>query len=558
MRRLVLLTALTLILTLAPMPTAQPSAQPSAQARPATREAAGPAFVATRCPDLFPAKRDVDCGYVRVPEDRSKAHGRTIKVAAAVVHAKSDDPAPDPIVFLDGGPSFGAIAPFALHDYFFDWPSARDHDIVLVDTRGTGFSTPLLACPEVDKADPQSFYAPPTLNSQAPRIFGRALDACWRRLVREGVDPRAYTTAESAADLEALRRALGIKQWNVFGVSADGVLAATYARLYPDHIRTLVFDSSMAPQAEWGPDFDRGMFRLMEKIFAGCRANKACRSTYPHIRRRFFHQVRRLQAHPVLIRFPDFKPHPVSLEIDGVGFFADAMGGIYPGDLYGTPSLLLDPLEYIWRVSHGQIRDIYREWFGEGPVTNPHTNDFLAQGKTMSYACHDLVNFLTTRDLRQAARDLPAFAPRYLDPDYDLGLGFISIVSPAGCRHWPVGRAGASQHEPVVSDIPALLLTGEYDTGIVPYVVRHLRRGLTQHYFYEFPASGHLQLAVYNNGHACAREITATFLTDPTVAPDSTCLADLPAADFTPSTPGGHGTWSPGRPARTAPWADRG
>ena len=89
-----------------------------------------------------------------------------------------------------------------------------------------------------------------------------------------------------------------MSRWDVFAVSADGVLGATYARLFPDHIRSLVFDSSMSPQAEWGPDFDRGLYRLLEKIFRGCRANDACRAAYPHIKRRLYRQVRRLQSEP--------------------------------------------------------------------------------------------------------------------------------------------------------------------------------------------------------------------------------------------------------------------
>ena len=52
---------------------------------------------------------------------------------------------------------------------------------------------------------------------------------------------------------------------------------------------------------------------------------------------------------------PDFKPRPVTVQIDGVGFWADTVFSIYAGDA-ATPSHLLDPLDYIWRVSHGQIR----------------------------------------------------------------------------------------------------------------------------------------------------------------------------------------------------------
>src|SRR5438105_3013549 len=90
--------------------------------------AAAPAFHATACPDgVFDSALHVDCGYIRVPEKRSDPGGRTITVAAAIVRASAPHPASDPIVFLDGGPSFGAISSFATDAYFADAPYAADH-----------------------------------------------------------------------------------------------------------------------------------------------------------------------------------------------------------------------------------------------------------------------------------------------------------------------------------------------------------------------------------------------------------------------------------------------
>jgi hypothetical protein len=69
-------------------------------------------------PGIFPSSARVDCGFVAVPENRARPTGRKITVAAAVVHAPSSHPKRDPIVFLDGGPSFGAISSFAVDCYF--------------------------------------------------------------------------------------------------------------------------------------------------------------------------------------------------------------------------------------------------------------------------------------------------------------------------------------------------------------------------------------------------------------------------------------------------------
>jgi pimeloyl-ACP methyl ester carboxylesterase len=507
----------------------------SAQSGPSTTALQSrPEFVSTACPDdTFPPDRDVDCGYVVVPEDRSHPGGRQITVAAAVVRATATRPAADPIVFVQGGPSVGAIASFPLDFYLAGADFAENHDLVLVDTRGTGLSRPRLGCPEFDRAAVRAFYSGRSINSRALPIYTAAIRHCRDRLQDKGINLAAYSSAESAADLDALRRALGVGRWNVLADSADGVLGLTYLRLFPGHIRSLILDSAASPQMLWGLDYDRGLHQELESIFAGCRANDACRAAYPGIRQRFYEMVADLNAHPRVITLPRFTPHPVRLVLDGAGLYADAVSQIFPGDRDFAENIhpLLDMM---WAETHGELVPVYRDLLGTGPVTNDHTDDVVAQGKSMSYLCHDQVGFITAGDRRRAARDIPALAPRYLAPSYDLADGFVVPASPAGCRVWPVGVADPDQFQPVTSSVPTLVLSGEYDTGIPPYVVRQIPPTLSHSTYVEFPASAHLQLASYNPGSDCARAIASDFLDHPGRSPDISCVATLPPFDFTP------------------------
>lgn len=493
-----------------------------------------PGFVSMACPaDTFPPDRAVDCGYIVVPEDRSQPHGRQITVAAAVVHATVPHPAPDPIVFVEGGPSVGALRSFPLDFYFAGADFAADHDLVLVDTRGTGLSTPRLGCPEFDRASVRAFYSGDSVNSQVLPIYTAATRHCRNRLEASGIDLAAYNSAEGAADLDALRRALGVDNWNLLAVSADGVLGLTYLRLFPGHIRSVILDSAASTSMLWGLDYDRGLNQELEAIFAGCRANDACRAAYPGIRHRFYAMVDELNAHPRMITLPQFKPHPVRLILDGAGLYYDVVSQIFPGDR-DFPENIHGVLDMMWAETHGQLVSVYRGLLGTGPVTNDHTDDVVAQGKSMSYLCHDQIGFITQADLRRAARDIPALAPRYLSPDYDLADGFSVPFSPAGCRLWQVGDAEPQQFQPVTSSVPTLVLAGEYDTGIPPYVSRQIPANLSHSLYVEFPASAHLQLASYNPGSDCARTIASAFLERPFRTPDTSCVADLPAFDFTP------------------------
>ena len=265
-----------------------------------------------------------------------------------------------------------------------------------------------------------------------------------------GIDLAAYNTAESAADLDALRRALGYRQWNLFALSADGVLGLTYMRLFPGGIRSAVVDSGMSPQHLWGLDYYRGLNELLERVFAGCAANAACNAAYPNIRGVFFDLVHRLQAHPVAVPIPDFQPRPVTILVDGVVFYLDALFGIFPGD-EDFPDTIRPLLSEIWRSAHGELTQVYQERLGTGPETSD-ADSFLAEGKTMSYVCRDLVGFITRADLRQAARDLPGLAPMFLDPDFDIPgseshlTGGLSAVE--GGRRRPGATPAGAQLDP--------------------------------------------------------------------------------------------------------------
>jgi hypothetical protein len=57
----------------------------------------------------MPKGYTVECGMVTVPEDHANPDGPKIKLAVAIVHSTSPDPAPDPVLFIVGGPGGSAL-----------------------------------------------------------------------------------------------------------------------------------------------------------------------------------------------------------------------------------------------------------------------------------------------------------------------------------------------------------------------------------------------------------------------------------------------------------------
>ncbi|MBD3647191.1 MAG: hypothetical protein HUJ31_06990, partial [Pseudomonadales bacterium] len=93
-------------------------------------------------PSLAAFYADSLCGQVRVAEDPANPDGRQISLAVMVRPALSAESRPDPVVFLAGGPGQAAreVGPIV----FERFDELRvDHDLVLVDQRGTGDSNGL-------------------------------------------------------------------------------------------------------------------------------------------------------------------------------------------------------------------------------------------------------------------------------------------------------------------------------------------------------------------------------------------------------------------------------
>ena len=105
-------------------------------------------------------------------------------------------------------------------------------DVVLLDQRGTGLSTPIAPeqCP-VERTYPSD--RPIELEPYLDLVteLGRA---CARFWADHGVDLSAYHTLESVADLEALRTALGVDRIRLVAISYGTHLALAYLRHHPD------------------------------------------------------------------------------------------------------------------------------------------------------------------------------------------------------------------------------------------------------------------------------------------------------------------------------------
>lgn len=159
-------------------------------------------------------KVDVEFGRLTVPENRKKRNSRLIELAFVRFKSNNAKPA-SPIVYLAGGPGSSGIAAARGGRFPMFMALTEVADVIALDQRGVGMSTPNLNCQE-------SFNAPPDKpldRMEYTRIAQERSRSCYKHWTEQGVDLTGYNTNENADDLEDLRIALDAKKISLLGIS---------------------------------------------------------------------------------------------------------------------------------------------------------------------------------------------------------------------------------------------------------------------------------------------------------------------------------------------------
>ena len=112
-------------------PTATPEPTETPEPTNTPEPAYVPVFETESCEFQVPPGRDVECGWLTVPEDRSQPD-KMIHLHVAIFHSDSDNPAPDPIVYLEGGPGGDALEAVPLIFELRFAPFLANHDLINV------------------------------------------------------------------------------------------------------------------------------------------------------------------------------------------------------------------------------------------------------------------------------------------------------------------------------------------------------------------------------------------------------------------------------------------
>jgi pimeloyl-ACP methyl ester carboxylesterase len=478
-------------------------------------QAASPTLEPVACWFSLPPSETADCAYLTVPEDHANPAGPQIRMALAVVHSHSAAPLPDPVLFLNGGPGAAMLdsVPSAIQDLHFQLILST-RDVIFFDPRGVGHSEPALNCPNFAAAIP-ALAALDAGSPQHASLSGDLAAACRAQLDAAGLNVAAYTSAQTAADLTALRSALGLEQWNLFGVSYGTRLGLALLREDPAGARSAVLDSVYPVQANLYTDLLPNAERGFRAFFDGCAADLVCRLAYPDLEATFGRLVAQLEAEPavVTVNVPG-APAPIEVRITAPLL----LGGVFNA-LYSAYNTALVP-GLIYDAAEGDF-DFMAQLLAVGGLG---VTDGTGVGLALAVQCGEDAPFSSLNAIAAARATLPP-ALRLVDAHSPLGGENAYRL----CQRWGLGAPDPVEAEPVVSAVPSLLLAGANDPITPPAWARAAAATLSASYVFEAPGVGHGVLG----GGDCPVGLIINFLNDPTHAPNSACLARMdPTPDY--------------------------
>ncbi len=433
------------------------------------------------------------CATLSVPEQPDDPASRRIELRIAVIPAISRNPAPDPLFFITGGPGQAATESYPLLSTAFTSLNQK-RDIVLVDQRGTGGSNPL-DCGEDEQRE--------ALETD-PEVLKEFLQSCLARL---DADPRYYSTSTAVRDLEAVRQVLGYPSINLYGLSYGTRVALEYLRRHPQHVRSLVLDGIIPPEEALGEDVAKDAQRALELILESCQGEAACSQAFPGIQEEFDRLLARLRDEPVSLTIPD----PVSGEAADLTFTAEQFGAAVRLLSYTPETAALLPLLIHTAASNNDFQLLAAQYL----IVGGDLSRSISQAMGYSVLCSEDAPFFNPAHYTLANRNT------YLE---DLQIQELQRI----CEIWPSGEIPPDFKQPVRSNAPTLLLSGEFDPVTPPENAEQVRQTLPNSLHLVAPGQGHNVVF-----RGCLPRLVTDFVEQGSFAGlDTRCVEDIRPAPF--------------------------
>lgn len=400
-----------------------------------------------------------ELGKLWVRENRLNPNSRLVQLAIVRLKSRSATPG-SPIVFLAGGPGIPGIGLGQVPVYHALFERLRAvSDVILLDQRGTGMSSPNLQCPPID-------FSHDTFENSANLVnaYSQFVKTCIGHWGERGADLNGYNSSSSADDLEDLRVALGAQQLSLLAWSYGTELALATIRRHPTRINKVVLISTRGPDnllklpSVWDAQ--------IKKVSEFVSTDAYWKSVVPNLESLIREVLARLEKNPIKLTINDRRTsREISLKVGKIGLQTIIRTDLSdPRAFGGLPALIFTINNNDYSILTRRIEQLY--------------NGFGSSGMALATDC---AAGWSSKRLAQATKEARTAIMSNVNLQW----------SPEICGLTGSAALGVDFRSKVVSDVPTLFVSGTLDPNSPPAQTEGIRRGF----------ANAVHLIVENAGH---------------------------------------------------------
>jgi pimeloyl-ACP methyl ester carboxylesterase len=455
-------------------------------------------------------KDGFQCATLKVPRDYAKPSGPEFGIA--VIRLAASDPSRriGSLVTNPGGPGESGVTFIHMNGRSFGDALRARFDLVGFDPRGVGRSDPVhcSASPEVVHriyADPPQ--TPTEISAQVATVktYVAGCEA------RSGAELPYVGTVSAARDMDVLRAVLGDQRLTYLGFSYGTYLGATYAGLFPTHVRALALDGAEDPKktaAQEDLEQARGFETALRSFAADCVKTPGCPlgdASVDAALAKVTELQEQARRRPLTNRAGNHRP------VDEDGVTEGITAALYSRDTW--PGLRL---AFAQALKNGDGTAFVALAGALGPLSAARDVD-ESEGALFAVDCVDRPYPATVEAIRAEAAEAKKIAPHF----------GASIVWPSlVCSFWPVKNT--RQPTPVrAAGAPPILVVGTTRDPATPYGwAQGLAAELTSGVLLTYNGDGH---TAFLQGNACIDDAVENYLIDLRVPePGTVCEQQVP------------------------------
>ncbi|MGB5316854.1 MAG: alpha/beta fold hydrolase [Robiginitalea sp.] len=438
-------------------------------------------------------------GYLEVPENRNDPGSQTIQIPVYIFKSRNANPKTDPVIYTVGGPG-STTMPSAQYMNYYTY--LDDRDFILVEQRGNFYAKPHLDCPEWSMAL-HKIKLPDFDSEQSDALLAEAAKSCRARLTHKGIDLNGYNTNEIAADINDLVNVLGIQEYNLLTISYSTKIAQVLLRDYPERIRSVVMDSPLPLEANYDQESVENLLESVDKLLSDCASDVACNRAYPNIKSRFYVYLTNKTKSPLEVNIEN--PSNGKIETfkltgaDLITVFTSASTGTVVNVPFEINKLLNGDLTSVKE----QLSSLFEEP-GNG----------AGVGMRLSVWCAEENPFNSQATIASEKTKYPeveGLSPAVFDDEI--------------CKIWGVQKVSERENDAVKSNVPVLLISGEYDNETPAKWAASMMANLSNSYHLIFRGWKHTPTT--NWGNPCAMQAANVFFNNPKSKPSPECFGQL-------------------------------